>query len=60
MTEFIVTAVFVLFSLTAWIVNFVKFTECDFQAPVRCEAIHGVGFIPGLSMLTVWFDSDKE
>lgn len=41
----------------SWIVNFVQLVVCDFEAPYRCEAIHGIGFvIPPLSVVTVWVD----
>lgn len=45
--------------LAPWIVNFVKLTDCDFEAPYRCEAIHGAGLIPAVSFVTVWFDTDE-
>lgn len=48
------------FVLAAWVVNFVKLTECDFEAPYKCEAIHGVGIIPPVALGSVWFDSDKK
>lgn len=42
-----------------WLVNAYKFTQCDFVAPYKCEAIHAVGFIPPVNLVTVWFDTDK-
>ncbi len=50
----------ILFMLS-WLWNAYKVSECDFEAPYRCEVIHGVGLIvPPLSFATVWFDTDKE
>jgi hypothetical protein len=39
-----------------WIANFVKLTQCDFEAPYKGEAIHAIGLIPVASTLTVWND----
>lgn len=44
----------------AWVANIIKFADCDFKAPLRCEAIHGIGIIPVAAPFTVWFDSDKQ
>ena len=43
-----------------WGVNAYKFTKCDFDAPYRCEAIHAVGAVPIMSLITVWFDDDSS
>lgn len=52
----IVTAVLAL----PWCINLYKGINCDFEAPYRCEIIHGTGvFIPPAAYVTVWFDSDK-
>ena len=46
---------FALFAIVAWIVNIVKLLNCDFDAPYKEEAIHLIGLIPGVSMITCWF-----
>ena len=46
-----------LFAL-AWVVNAVKFVNCDFDAPYRCEVLHGIGLVPLLAPVFVWADSD--
>lgn len=58
----LLTIPLILFVVVAfsWVGNIVKLSDCDFQAPYRCEFIHGVGIIPLTSPLTVWFDSDKQ
>ena len=46
-----------------WVVNFAKLLDCDFETPIKCEAIHGVGLLPLLSvgllpllsLVTVWY-----
>jgi len=46
--------------LLAWVLNFVKFVNCDFESPYKCEVIHAIGiFTPG-SIVTVWFDDDNN
>ena len=51
--------IIVLALLISWVANIVKLTDCDFQAPFRCEVVHGIGVIPAVSLVTVWFNSDK-
>ena len=39
-----------------WIVNFVKFLNCDFDAPYKEEIIHGIGVFTAVGAgVTVWF-----
>lgn len=45
--------------LLAFVTNIVKLTDCDFEAPYRCEAIHGIGLLPPVALVTVWFTTDK-
>ena len=43
----------------AW--NGYKLAGCDFESNYKCEAIHGIGvIIPPASIITVWFDDDRE
>lgn len=44
----------------SWIGNFVKLMDCDFESPYKCEVIHGVGIVPAVSLITVWFDADED
>jgi len=47
------------FSISTWIWNATKLASCDFDAPYRCELIHGVGLVlPPLAIVTAWFDID--
>lgn len=41
-----------------WVKNLKRLSDCDFNAPYRCEVIHGLGVVPMFSVATVWFDSD--
>jgi hypothetical protein len=43
---------------TAWLVNFYKFTQCDFAPSWKGEIVHGVGVvvIPA-AVVTMWFDN---
>lgn len=42
----------------SWVMNLKRLSACDFNAPYRCEVIHGLGIVPMFSVVTVWFDSD--
>jgi len=49
------------FVIACWIVNLVKFTECDFEKPYKSEIIHGIGvFMPPASVVTCCFPSEEE
>ena len=50
----------VIWVVGSWVGNFVKFVNCDFalEPSVKCEVIHGIGIVPVLSLITVWFDID--
>lgn len=50
-----ITGVIVLFGIICWIVNLVKLISCDFASPYKNEAIHAIGLIPGVSIITCWF-----
>ena len=53
----IITVALVL--LLSWPVNVYKLTQCDFESDYKCEVLHGVGLVPGLSPITVWFGTDE-
>jgi hypothetical protein len=44
-----------IYVIAAWIANLVQLINCDFNAPYRQEAIHAIGLLPGVSMITCWF-----
>jgi len=44
----------------SWVGNLLKLTDCDFEPNYRCEALHGAGLIPVVSVITVWADTDKK
>ena len=52
----IATIVIALLVITAWVINFYKLTQCDFQAPYKGEVIHAVGLVPAFAPITVWFN----
>ena len=56
---------FIIFQITIVIIfggayfwNFAKFVKCDFVSPYKCEVVHGIGLVPPLQIITVWFDHD--
>lgn len=39
-----------------WVINLIKFINCDFAAPWKDEIIHLLGvLIPPASIVTMWF-----
>ena len=45
-----------IYLIISWIVNLVKFFNCDFDSPYKDEIIHGIGILLApLSMITCWF-----
>jgi hypothetical protein len=44
-----------LYSIITWIINLIKFVNCDFTEPWKDEIVHGLGvFIPPVSWVTAW------
>lgn len=59
LVELILVCLFIFF-IGSWVTNGIKLASCDFEPNYRCEFIHGAGlFVPPLSMITVWFDTDE-
>ncbi len=52
--------IIVVFILGSWIVNLYKFMQCDFDTPLRCEVIHGIGIFPPIAPFVVFADTDNE
>jgi hypothetical protein len=52
--------ILILIAAMLWAWNLVKLTSCDFNLPLKCEAIHAVGLVPPLQVITVWFDTDED
>lgn len=46
--------------VASWAVNIWKLTNCDFQAPYRCETVHALGIIPVISPVVVWVGTDGD
>lgn len=55
LTSAIIIALWI-FVAVSWFTNLFKLTECDFEAPFKCEAVHGIGLIPVVSVVTAWID----
>lgn len=55
--------IIVLGIIACWFVNAYKLFNCDFKGgdnkDWKCEAIHGLGLFPPVSLVSVWFDSDE-
>ena len=50
---------FVIVMWGCWGVNLWKLTQCDFEAPYKCEVTHGVGLYPPAEMFTLWIDTGE-
>ena len=48
-----------LFFVSCWVVNAYRLTECDFEAPYKCEAIHAIGLLGPAAAVTVWYNASK-
>lgn len=53
-------ALYVISVVGAWPLNFYSLTQCDFRPDYKCEAIHGIGLVPILSPITVWYGDDSD
>jgi len=49
----------VLICAIGWVKNVIKLSDCDFEAPYKCEVWHGVGIIPPVGAVTGWMDFGK-
>ena len=58
-TVFIVQLVVVLLIGTGWVKNLIKLSDCDFEAPYKCEVVHVVGVVPFIGAVTGWMDFGK-
>jgi len=57
----ILVLAFMLFAVCTFLINAYKLTQCDYESPWKCEAVHALGlFIPPLSLITVWSDDDTQ
>ena len=55
----IIIVVLILAVAVGWVKNLIKLTDCDFDAPYKCEIIHTVGLIPPVGAITGWLDVGK-
>lgn len=44
--------------IVSWPINFWKFTQCDFEAPYKCEIVHGAGVFPIAGVITAWMSPE--
>ena len=52
---FVVT-IWLIFAI-AWLINVVKFVQCDFKESYKEELIHGVGIVfAPTAIVTVWYN----
>jgi hypothetical protein len=51
--------VYIIAIIISWPVNVYQLTQCDFEAPHKCEVVHAVGLLPLTSPVVVWLDLGK-
>jgi len=57
----ILVITFMLYAVCAFLINAYKLTQCDWETPIKCEAVHALGLVvPPLSLITVWSDDDTQ
>ena len=44
---------------TGWVKNIIKLSECDFEAPYKCEVMYSIGLIPTFGAIIGWLDFGK-
>lgn len=42
-----------------WVKNVIKLSNCDFEAPYKCEVVHILGVFPPIGAITGWLDVGK-
>lgn len=49
-------------AIGGWVNNIVKFTECDFESPYKCEVIRGIGIAPiaPMGVITGYMDLEND
>ncbi len=52
----LVAAVVMVVVAIGWVKNLIKLTECDWDAPYKCEVVHVLGLMPPLGAITGWLD----
>lgn len=55
----IVVVVIVLVVGIGWVKNIIKLSNCDFEAPYKCEVVHILGIVPPIGAITGWLDVGK-
>ena len=59
-TILIVQIVILIIIGVGWVKNLIKLSDCDFEAPYKCEVVHAVGIIPPVGMVTGWLNFDEQ
>ena len=56
---YVIVGFILIIMIVGWSKNIVKLSECDFEAPYKCEVIHGIGVIPFIGAGTGWLNVGK-
>jgi len=50
------TVLIILFLITGYVINFVKFVKLDFKTPYKAEVIRGIGVLSGIGAIVGWIN----
>ena len=48
-----------IFSITGYVKNIIKLSDCDFKPSYKAEVIHGIGIFPIVGVFTGYMDFGK-
>lgn len=61
LTATLIVLAIVLLGFVGWCMNAYKATQCDFEAPYKCEAIRAVGvFVPPVGSIAGYFTIESK
>lgn len=50
----LITICLVIMLATGWVMNIVKFTQLDFEQPIKAEVLRGIGIFPPIGAVMGW------
>ena len=55
----IIMIVVIVLGLVGYVKNIIALSNCDFDAPYKCEVVHGLGILPPVGVITGWIDCGR-
>jgi len=60
MKSAIASIIIILLCVWGWGSNLYKLTQCNFDAPYKCEVLRTIGIIPPIGIFMGYFDIDDK